>query len=77
MSGRLFTDKLVFRWSEVLGGWSLDSATPATPGYPGHANGSLRACLKPWINGFAFQGKDGEDTFVNFPQRSFLDESLN
>jgi hypothetical protein len=30
MGGRLFTDKLVFRRLEVLGVWSLDSATPAT-----------------------------------------------
>jgi hypothetical protein len=37
---RLFTDKLAFRWLEVLGVWSLDSATPATPAYPAHALGS-------------------------------------
>jgi hypothetical protein len=37
---RLFTDKLVFRWLEVRGVWSLDSATPATPAYPAHASGS-------------------------------------
>ncbi len=36
---RLFTDKLAFRWSELLGLWSLDSATPATPAYPAHASG--------------------------------------
>ena len=28
MGGMLLTDKLVFRWLEVLGVWSLDSATP-------------------------------------------------
>jgi hypothetical protein len=39
---RLFTDKLVFRWLEVLGVWSLDSATPATPANPAHASGSPR-----------------------------------
>ena len=26
MGGRLFTDKLVFRWLEGFGAWSLDSA---------------------------------------------------
>ena len=40
MGGRLFTDKLVFRWLEFLGAWSLDSATPATAAYPAHASGS-------------------------------------
>ena len=27
MGGKLFTDKLVLRWLEVLDVWSLDSAT--------------------------------------------------
>ena len=36
---RPFTDKLVFRWLEVLGVWSLDSATPVTSAYPAHASG--------------------------------------
>ena len=40
MGGRLFTDKLVFRWSGLLVVWSLDSATPATSAYPAHASGS-------------------------------------
>jgi hypothetical protein len=40
MGGRLSTDKLVFRWSEVLGVWSLDSATPVILAYPSHASGS-------------------------------------
>ena len=40
MSVRLFTDKLVLRWLEVPRGWSLDSATPATPAYPAHVGGS-------------------------------------
>jgi hypothetical protein len=40
MGGRLFTDKLVLRWLEVLGTWSLDSATPVTIAYPAHASGS-------------------------------------
>ena len=40
MSVKLFTDKLVFRRLEVLGVWSLDSATPATPAYPAHVGGS-------------------------------------
>ena len=30
MGDRLFTDKLVLRWLEGVGAWSLDSATPAT-----------------------------------------------
>ena len=45
MGGRLFTDKLVFRWLEVLGVWSLDSATPATSAYPAHASGSSQLLL--------------------------------
>jgi len=44
MGERFFTDKLVFRWLEVLGVWSLDSATHnillATIAYPAHASGS-------------------------------------
>jgi hypothetical protein len=40
VGGRLFTDKLGFGWSEVLGVWSLDRAAPATPAYPAHASGS-------------------------------------
>ena len=42
MSGRLFTDKLVLRWLEVLGVW-LDSATPFPSAYPAHASGSPKA----------------------------------
>ena len=40
MGGRMFTDKLVFRWLEVLDVWSLDSATPVTSAYSAHASGS-------------------------------------
>ena len=44
MGGRLFTDKLVFRWLKVLDVWSLDSATHnillATIAYPAHASGT-------------------------------------
>jgi hypothetical protein len=40
MGERLFTDKLVFRWLEGFGAWSLDSATPVTSAYPAHASGS-------------------------------------
>ncbi len=45
MGGKLFTDKLVFRWLEGFGAWSLDSATPvtlllATIANPAHAMGS-------------------------------------
>jgi hypothetical protein len=36
----LLTDKLVFRWLEVLDVWSLDSATPYPSAYPVHASGS-------------------------------------
>ena len=35
----LLTDKLVFRWLEGFGAWSLDSATPVTSAYPAHASG--------------------------------------
>ena len=38
MGGKLFTDKLVFRWSEVLGFWSLDSATRVTSAFLTHAS---------------------------------------
>ena len=49
MGGKLFTDKLVFRWLEGFGAWSLDSATPvtlllATSAYPAHASGSSTQC---------------------------------
>ena len=40
MGVRLLTDKLVFRRLEVLGVWSLDSATPSTSAYLAHASGS-------------------------------------
>ena len=41
----MFTDKLVFRWLEGFGAWSLDSASPvtlllATIAYPANASGS-------------------------------------
>jgi hypothetical protein len=39
MGERLFTDKLVFRWLEGFGAWSLDRATPVTSAYPAHASG--------------------------------------
>ena len=39
MGERLFTDKLVFRWLEGFGAWSLDSATPVSSAYPAHASG--------------------------------------
>ena len=42
MGVRLFTDKLVFRRLEVLGAWSLDSATPSESAYPAHVGGSPR-----------------------------------
>jgi hypothetical protein len=43
MGDRLFTDKLVLRWLEGVGAWSLDSATHtlllAASAYPAHASG--------------------------------------
>ena len=39
MGGKLFTDKRVLRWLEVLGIWSLDSAIPVLLAYPAHASG--------------------------------------
>ena len=43
MGGKLFTDKLVFRQLEVLGVWSLDSATPSPSDYLAHVGGSPKA----------------------------------
>jgi hypothetical protein len=40
MGERLFTDKLVLRWLEVLDAWSLDSATPVILANPVHESGS-------------------------------------
>jgi len=53
MGGKLFTDKLVLRWLEGFGVWSLDSATLvtlllATSAYPAHASGSSKVELFPW-----------------------------
>ncbi len=39
IGGGMSTDKLVFRWLEVFGVWSLDSATLVTSAYPAHASG--------------------------------------
>ena len=39
MGGMLLTDKLVFRWLEGFGAWSLDSATPFLSAYLAHASG--------------------------------------
>ena len=39
MVGRMFTDKLVFRWLEGFSAWSLDSATTVLLAYPAHASG--------------------------------------
>ena len=47
MGGKLFTDKLVFRRLEVLGVWSLDSATPSEAANPAHVGGSPKP--KPGI----------------------------
>jgi hypothetical protein len=53
MSGRLFTDKLVFRWLEGFGAWSLDSATHnillATSAYLAHASGLSDPHCLHWI----------------------------
>ena len=50
MGVRLFTDKLVFRRLEVLGVWSLDSATPSPSAYLAHASGlsPLTTFLLSW-----------------------------
>ena len=47
MIGKLFTDKLVFRRLEVLGVWSLDSATPSESAYPAHVGGSPVKVIPP------------------------------
>ena len=39
MGGMVLTDKLVFRWLEGVGAWSLDSATPIILANPAHAGG--------------------------------------
>jgi hypothetical protein len=43
MGVRLLTDKLVFRRLEVLGVWSLDSATPSESAYPAYVGFSPKA----------------------------------
>jgi hypothetical protein len=43
MSVKLLTNKLVFRQLEVLGVWSLDSATPSESAYLAHVGGSPKA----------------------------------
>ena len=54
MGGKLLTDKLVFRWLEGVGVWSLDSATPFFSAYPAHASGSspelrgTQPCCENW-----------------------------
>ena len=45
----LLTDKLVFRWLEGFGAWSLDSATPVTSAYPAHASGLSRNNAKHFL----------------------------
>ena len=57
MGGGLFTDKLVFRWLEVLGIWSLDSATPVILVYPAHAIGA------PWGNSGTGSKKKGGKSY--------------
>ena len=52
MGGKLFTDKLVLRWLEVLKVWSLDSATHnillATIAYRVNTSGSSKVEFFPW-----------------------------
>ena len=52
MGGMLLTDKLVFRWLEGFGAWSLDSATHnillATIAYPAHESGLSQSALLAW-----------------------------
>ena len=70
MGDRLFTDKLVFRWLEVLGVWSLDSATPVTSAYPAHASGA------PWGN--RGTGEQGQRRKVaNLIRKSLRKDSVN
>jgi hypothetical protein len=60
MGGMLLTDKLVFRWLEVLGVWSLDSATPFPSAYPVHASGSPKT--GKWVkttHGMVHTASDG------------------
>ena len=49
MGGMLLTDKLVLRWLEGFGAWSLDSATPVTSAYPAHASGL--SLVADWARG--------------------------
>ena len=50
MGGKLFTDKLVLRWLEVLKVWSLDSATPFFSAYQAHASGSSQRLIEDILN---------------------------
>jgi RHS repeat-associated protein len=63
MGGRLFTDKLVFRWLEGFGAWSLDSATPVTSAYPAHASG-LSDSVATYTPGI-LERRNGVSTFLN------------
>ena len=63
MSERLFTDKLVFRWLEGFGAWSLDSATPVTSAYPAHASG-LSDSVATYTPGI-LERRNGVSTFLN------------
>ena len=49
MSERLFTDKRDFGRLDVLGVWSLDSATPATSAYRAHASGSPNGTFEEFL----------------------------
>ena len=52
MGGMLLTDKLVLRWLEGFGAWSLDSATHnillATSAYPAHESGLSQSAFLAW-----------------------------
>src|SRR5687767_2945014 len=37
---------------------------------------SATVVLQPWIHGFALQGEDAEDTFMDSAQRFFADKTL-
>jgi hypothetical protein len=50
MGGRMFTDKLVFRWLEGFGVWSLDRATTFFSAYPAHASGSSQRLIEDILN---------------------------
>ena len=77
MGGRLYTDKLVLRWLEGFGVWSLDSATHnillATIAYPAHASGLSNIEFFSWGT-----GEQGQKRKVaNLIRKSLRKASIN